>query len=320
MDRQYRTSVFLICGFLGAGKTTLLRKLLLSPKDGEKVAVLVNEFGEISLDGDLVRRDGLEMIELANGCICCSLRIDFRLALQKIVQEIHPHTLYVEATGIAQPHDLLEALSSSEIAGEVRLEALITIVDAHFFRVREVLGPFYNKQLEKADLILINKADLVSQDRLDNIMEEVRSLNPKAVLLPTQFCQFNSDILLSGEIIASAAGGLENLSVLEEPHQHQGHAGEEEQEPLFQSFLFRAKQPLEKELFFEFMNDLPEEIFRCKGYVNFPQETVFINYIAGRFSIEEIRNEQETRLVFIGYRINGEEITKKLWAGSHYSK
>ncbi|MGD8761851.1 MAG: GTP-binding protein, partial [Desulfobacteraceae bacterium] len=135
--------VLLITGFLGAGKTTLIQHLLRSDFNAqEKVAVIVNEVGEIGIDGTLLAGQDVDILELTSGCICCTIKTDFFKAVQEIHRTYNPSYLVVEATGVAQPGDMLDVLFEAPLSDFSRLKKIITVVDADFFEAREVLGTF----------------------------------------------------------------------------------------------------------------------------------------------------------------------------------
>jgi len=137
--------VLLVSGFLGAGKTTLIKHLLTSEIGWiGKVAVIVNEVGEVGIDGTLLSGQNVDMVELTSGCICCTIQTDFIKAVQEIRDRVDPDFLVVEATGVAQPGDMFDILFYSPLSDFTALKNMVTVVDADFFKAREVLGTFYN--------------------------------------------------------------------------------------------------------------------------------------------------------------------------------
>lgn len=183
--------VTIICGFLGAGKTTLLKNLL---QEGiEKTAVLVNEFGEVGIDGALLSASSsnVDMIELPNGCICCSLKSSLIEAIIEINQRFQPERLIIEPSGLSAPSSIVSALQSPEIASWVELTAVIGVVDGPSFLEdwnSGNFGNFFRDQVTNSDLILINKTDLMQDDLLRETIIQVTALNPIAPIIPTQFC------------------------------------------------------------------------------------------------------------------------------------
>jgi len=158
--------ILLVSGFLGAGKTTLLKHLITSPTEGVgKVAVLVNEFGDVGIDGTILSGQDIDIVELTSGCICCTIKTDFFKAIGEIHERVCPDLLLVESTGVAQPGDILDVLSDPTLKEFSRLMKLVTVVDAGFFKAREVLGTFYVNQIRCADIVILNKADSVEAEK-----------------------------------------------------------------------------------------------------------------------------------------------------------
>ncbi|MGD9032522.1 MAG: GTP-binding protein, partial [Desulfobacteraceae bacterium] len=144
--------VFIVSGFLGAGKTTLIKHLLTSNiQEVGKVALIVNEVGNIGIDGTLLSGKNVDMMEITSGCICCTLKTDFSRAIQEIHDRVSPDFLVVEATGVAQPGDILDTLYEPPANKYSRIRHLVTVVDADFFKAKDMFGPFYDNQIRCAD-------------------------------------------------------------------------------------------------------------------------------------------------------------------------
>lgn len=298
--------VFLVSGFLGAGKTTLVKHLLTSRIQGiGKVALIVNEVGDIGIDGTLLSGQNVDMMELTSGCICCTLKGDFSRAIQEIHDRANPDFLLVEATGVAQPGDILDALYEPPASTYSRLRHLVTVVDADFFKAKEVLGPFYDSQIRCADTILLNKVDLVSSEALQDIQAFLQEMNPRATIFTTQYCAIDPSLLL----------GIDFGDVKETYHRvhdddHQDH--EQLGEGGFQAFSFEANRPFEREKLNEFLQSLPPNLFRLKGWARFPDSHALIDFSAGRFSIAPWDEPRKTALTFVGYNCNETEILSAL--------
>ena len=158
----------LLFGFLGSGKTTLVRRIL-GERGGERpMAVIVNEFGEVGVDGDVIAGNNVNLVELTSGCLCCTLRGSLMSAVEELREKAAVEQIVVEATGVASPGDMLEDLNDSKLASELDVGPLVTVVDApKFTRLQEMLGEFYEDQVENADVLVLNKIDLATQEELD---------------------------------------------------------------------------------------------------------------------------------------------------------
>lgn len=185
---EQRIPTVLICGFLGAGKTTFLKAYL--TKDGPRTAVVVNDFGELGMDGGAIRAagpDGLAVVEMAGGCICCSDRLALADTVRRLISDHRPARLFIEPSGIAEASALIRILQGPELQDIVRLDCVVTVVDAETFlpySEPEAFGTFFLDQIAGGDLLLVNKKDLVSAEVLAQIESRLLSLNPAALIVP----------------------------------------------------------------------------------------------------------------------------------------
>ena len=175
--------VTILTGFLGAGKTTLLNHIL-SNQEGVKTAVLVNEFGEIGIDNDLIIATGEDMVELSNGCICCSINGELLEAVERILQRPDPvDYLVVETTGLADPLPVAMTFLGSELRDSTRLDSIITLIDAENFEQALVESAVGRAQVVYGDILLLNKTDLVTEERLQELEKQLLTIKPEARLL-----------------------------------------------------------------------------------------------------------------------------------------
>ena len=212
----------IVSGFLGAGKTTLIKKLLSEAYQGEKLVLIENEFGEISVDGGFLKDAGIEISEMSSGCICCSLVGDFGKALHEVEERFHPDRILIEPSGVGKLSDVVAAVEKA--AGEdpaLKLNSFVTVADASKVKMyMKNFGEFYNNQVEHAGTILLSRTQSLSQDKLEGAVELLRGKNPAAVILTTPWDQ------LDGKTILSA---IEKTSLEEEllARIRAGHAAEE---------------------------------------------------------------------------------------------
>ena len=291
-----RVKTNLVGGFLGSGKTTLLRHVLSRPVLPEKTAVLVNEIGELGIDGEILKRAAGGVVELANGCICCQLSSDLVSAVQDIAARHRPGRLLIEATGIAEPGKILMALYGP-LAGTVRVEPTVVVVDASAFdRLYEEVAYHYVMQIKAADVVLLNKTDLVAAARVAAVKKKVAGINPRAFLVPTERCRVDLLALLEG---APASG---------RPAEAKDHAR-------FLSRSFDRLGRLDAGKLETFLSKLPRTVFRVKGFVDLPEGPKLLNWVCGQTEWEawpELPQAGGSRLVFIGSSFKPESIRKSL--------
>ena len=177
--------VDIVAGYLGVGKTTCILEMIRSEPDPSRLAVLVNEFGDVGIDAALLG-EGTEVVELASGCICCTLRLDFRTQISDIADRWHPLRLLIEPTGVATIAQVVRSLRHTDLVGKVGGARVFVLVDAVTFTERLRESPaFFTSQVRHADVLLLNKTDLVSPGRTEALRAVLESMNPEAWIIPT---------------------------------------------------------------------------------------------------------------------------------------
>lgn len=275
-----KTPITLITGYLGAGKTTLLRHLL---ETDRKMAVLMNEFGKIAIDSKVIKGKNINMIELKGGCVCCSLTGEFEAAIKEIKEKIDPELIIIETTGVAEPDAIIGDITEN-IEG-VRLDAVITVVDADSMKKFPSLGYTGRTQIEMADIILLNKIDLVNDEELVKIEDLTRRINPKAEIIHASYCSVDLELILD------LKAGRKTI----EKREHDHHI----EESGLSHFTYKSEKKLSKEKIEKLLYDLPSDIIRAKGFIVSEEGTFLMNFVFNRFDFEEF-DANKNELVFIG--------------------
>ncbi len=322
--------VTVLTGYLGAGKTTLLNRILSEPH-GKKFAVIVNEFGEIGIDNELVVGADEEVFEMNNGCVCCTVRGDLIRIIDGLMRRKGKFdAIIVETTGLADPAPVAQTFFMDEDIGKkTKLDAVVTVADAKWLKDRLKDAPEAKNQIAFADVILLNKTDLVAEHDLREVEARIRGLNPYAQIHRTQ----RANVALT-EVLGRNAFDLDRILDIEprfldaedghahdhEPghdHDHGGlkHYHDEE----MQSLALRTDKPLSPDKFFPWMQKLVAEdgpaILRCKGILSLANDP-------DRFVLQGVHmildgdhqrpwkdgEKRDSRLIFIGRKLPEDKI------------
>jgi G3E family GTPase len=328
--------VTVLTGYLGAGKTTLLNRILSEPH-GKKFAVIVNEFGEIGIDNELVVNADEEVFEMNNGCICCTVRGDLVRIIDGLMRRKGKFdAIIVETTGLADPAPVAQTFFMDEAVGaRTKLDAVITVADAKWLAHRLKDAPEAKNQIAFADVILVNKTDLVSPGELRDLEARIRGLNPYARLHRTE--RANIDIT---EVLGRNAFDLDRILTIEPDflegedhdhghdhshhdhaahHHHHGNGLKHYHDEDMQSVALRTDRALNPDKFFPWIQDLVAKdgpnILRCKGILSFkddPERFVFqgIHMILDGDHQRPWRADEarESRMVFIGRNLPEDKI------------
>ena len=277
-----RVPVVIVTGYLGSGKTTLLR--LLIERSGMRLAIVVNEFGEMAIDSRVLNGKNIRMAELTGGCVCCSLIGEFEAAIKEIIEASHPEEIVIETTGLAEPDALVGDLQ--ENLPMVILNSVVTVADGDAMMRYPSVGHTGRVQIQMADLVLLNKVDLVPEDRLGNIRKILRDLNPSALVLETVKCQIDPGLIFGRELHREAKA----VPSFDRGHEHR-----------MESFEVLLEGTISRNDFERIFSSLPASIYRAKGFVRFENGMHLCSYVAGRFELEAWPDEKvKSGIVFIG--------------------
>jgi G3E family GTPase len=297
--------VTLVTGFLGAGKTTLLNRIL-SENHGKRYAVIVNEFGEVGIDNDLIVNAEEEIFEMNNGCICCTVRGDLIRIIEGLMKRRGQFDgILIETTGLADPAPVAQTFFVDEdVRKNTKLDAVITVVDAmHLAKALEYAHEA-QEQIAFADIVLLNKIDLVEPDELDAVRRRISAINPVATIRETERC----DVELS-EVLGRNAFSLDHILEVEPEFLDGGH--DHDHDDHVSSLSLSTGRPLDPGIFMHWITTIVQtigtDILRMKGIIAFPDDP-------GRFVVQSVHmliegdherpwREEESRtsrLVFIG--------------------
>ena len=216
-----KTKVDIVSGFLGAGKTTFIKKLIGEAIQGEQTVLIENEFGEIGIDGGFLKDSGIEIKEMNSGCICCSLAGDFATSLKEILTKFKPDRIIIEPSGVGKLSDVMKAVADVEEELEVEHNCAVTVVDVKKCKMyMKNFGEFFNNQIQFAGTIILSRADIADQKKIDEAVALIRNVNPTATIITTPITELTGEKLL--EVLESPVD-LKKELLDEMAHEHDHH-------------------------------------------------------------------------------------------------
>lgn len=317
-NEQQKVPVTVLTGYLGAGKTTLLNRIL-SEDHGKKYAVIVNEFGEIGIDNDLVVDTDEEIFEMNNGCVCCTVRGDLIRIVNGLMKRAGTFDgILIETTGLADPAPVAQTFfMDDDVRAKTKLDSVVTVADAKYLLDRLKDAPETKEQIAFGDVILVNKADLLSEKELEEVESRIRSINPYAELHRT----IKSDIALD-KILDRGAFDLDRVLTLEpnflksdDHHHNHQHDHSHHHDNEMGSVSLRLDEDLNPDVFFPWISRIVEtlgpDILRTKGILAFKNDSERYVLQGVHMMIEgdsqrawRPDEKRESRLVFIGRNLN----------------
>ena len=309
--------ITVVAGFLGAGKTTLLNHIL-QGEHGWRIAVLVNDFGAINIDAELITEVGDGMVSMANGCICCSIRSDLISAVLKMADlSERPEHILIESSGVADPAGIVSSFLEPEIWGTVQLDGVVTVVDAEqALTLPDEEAGLARAQVIGGDLMVLNKVDLVDAARLEQVKSWLREIRPGVPVFETSQCRLPVEVLLGTDRMhpATAASAADRAL---DVHVHDGsraaqdvnNAHDHDHALAFDTWTYASDRPMTFGLMKQVLTHLPDTVFRAKGFVQAvekPHRRLVFQLVGRRATVsagEHWGDESpQTRLVFIARR------------------
>jgi G3E family GTPase len=306
--------ITVVAGFLGAGKTTLLNHIL-EGEHGRKIAVLVNDFGSINIDAELITEVGDGMVSMANGCVCCSIRSDLISAVLKMADlPERPEHIVIESSGVADPAGIISSFLEPEIWGTVQLDGVITVVDAEqVLSLPDEEAALARTQVVGGDLVLLNKVDLVDEATLAKVRAWLLEIRPGVPVFETSQCQLPMEILLGTDEarparVASPDGPALDVHVHEQASEAGEHVHDHDHTHAlaFETMAFTTDTPLELGILEQVLRHMPATVFRVKGFVygkEKPDRKMIFQMVGRRLTVTVSKvwgdSKPQTRLVFI---------------------
>ena len=315
--------VDVISGFLGAGKTTLIKKIFESVLSKEKVVLIENEFGEIGIDGTFLKESGIEIKEINAGCICCSLVGDFETSMQEVINTYNPERIIIEPSGVGKLSDIVNAVL--KLKEELQINILATVVDGPKTKMYlKNFGEFFNNQVEAANTIIISKTDKMSEEKLLEVVELVKTKNDHATLITTAIKDLDSEQLV--KVLEEKVSLKEDLAKeMQLVHEHEcccGHHHDHEHhhhhaDEVFTSWGKETPKSVSYEELNNFLHTLATDeslgiIIRSKGVLKASdnEKWYYYDFVSGDYEIRLGNPDYNGRIVVIGSKMDEEKIEK----------
>ncbi|AOY74948.1 CobW family GTP-binding protein [Clostridium formicaceticum] len=297
----------IISGFLGAGKTTFIKRLLQAfEKEEEKVVIVINEFGDVGIDGDLVQQEDYELYEITKGCLCCSLKEDFASTLLKIAEDIVPDRVVLEPSGIFVIQEAIELLAQERLADKYKINNLITIVDSIYFTKHDhPISLFLEKQILSASKLVLSKVQYIKEEEKKKVIHQLKQINPKAQVYKEPWHHYsNEDILEILGHIQCDYGRLNKKEASKLKH-HYDH------------YSIKTDRVFDRASVMQLMEEVIEgrygKVIRSKGVLLGRPDNIVFQYIDGTYDIEIFENDIEKgKMIFIGESIEKEALMNKI--------
>ncbi|UBK86043.1 CobW family GTP-binding protein [Clostridium perfringens] len=302
--------VDIISGFLGAGKTTLIKKLLDTLVKDEKVAIVENEYGEVGIDGDLLKDRRIEVKEINSGCICCTIKGDFKQNILDIISNYRPDRIIIEPSGVANFSQVLESIKETHIEG-LRINMKITMVDAQNVHVyMKNFGDFYRSQLVNANTIILTRVEKLSDKEITHVCNEIKTINNKANIITTDLSKLSPEriIQVSEKKVESL---IENINKKPKRIGLRRVSAPE----FFENWGVETPKTFEYselvKILNEFQNNKYGEVLRAKGIIKSKDNKWFkFDFVPNDISIVNYKSDYTGRVCVIGRNLNKDSIDK----------
>lgn len=306
-----KIKVDIYSGFLGAGKTMLMKKLIKDNVYEGNVAIIENEFGEVSIDGAILRESDIEVTEINAGCICCQVTGDFKKAILEVIEKYNPERILIEPSGVAKLTEVINIFKSNEIEEKVEIDNIITVIDSERFdRYLFNFKEFYSNQIANTKKIVLSRTQNVKDEDVEKVVKTISKINPKALIVKDNWDNINGKEILTLSRDSSVSikgnralkGRLRKESVKEENN--------------FESFaVYLNRKTSKEELFskFKFISSCSSygEVLRAKGIVKLMDGSHGqFDFVKDEFVIRSIKAESSSVISFIGVNLNKDELGK----------
>lgn len=293
--------VHIVSGFLGAGKTTLIKKLMRHLEG--KMVIIENEFGDVGIDGEVIERENYDVLEIAQGCICCTMKTDFESMILSVIEDYSPDHIIIEPTGIGMLSQILKVFDNREITDKCVLTSPITVVDAlDYTAMVDEFGEFFSDQIVNAGIIVLSKTQLSEEGTVEKVVESIRRLNGKAQIISSDWDLFTE--LEYDELTNALYDPDDGLKFVDEIREIKKD---------LQSYSIRDPKSFRRKNLKTALEALSSgrfgNVLRAKGFVDGADGSLEFSYVNGRYSIDENRLHNSSRICIIGKKLDKQALS-----------
>lgn len=317
-----KTKIDIISGFLGAGKTTLIKKFLEEKLCNEKIVIIENEFGEVGIDGTLLKKSGLEVKEINSGCICCTLVGDLENSIKEIMDNFKPERIIIEPSGVGKLSEIIKVCEIDSLKNITKVNMLLTVVDVERFNLHiSNFGEFFENQIIYANTILLSRAQEATEEKIETVTNSIRKINPKASIVTNPWNSINGREIITlaendlydsiqdqDEIYLNNQLEIEKISYNNHCHHH--HDAPE----VFQVWGSETSKVFMKDEIKDLLNGLQDKenfgkVIRGKGILKIDRNKwILFDYIPAKLEVKEVSGDYTGRLCVIGTDLNKEQL------------
>jgi G3E family GTPase len=313
-----KVKVDIFSGFLGAGKTTLIKKLISESLYKENVVIIENEFGEIGIDGSILKSTNIEVKEINSGCICCSIAGDFKKAVKEVIDKYKPERIIIEPTGVAKLSEILAVFKDSELKNLMELNMVVTVVDVLKFDVYAAnFGEFYKNQIMNSKTIILSRTQSTNEEKLKSVKEKIEKLNSMAFVVTTPWDKLAGRRIVELNEESAKVSLQQEVNLIKKPalgltlKANKGHAGNE----IFETWSYETPKKFNTKSLVSLLNKINDNncgnILRAKGIVQADDgEWMQFDYVPGEFEMRKTMPDYSGRLCVIGVNLNKDHLKK----------
>ena len=298
----------MLFGFLGSGKTTLAARILNEYGTKRRLALIVNEFGDVGVDGEILKGNSIDVVQLSTGCLCCTLKGSLEAAVLEIGANSDIDHIIIEATGVAEPEQVMTSFMADEFVEKFEVGPIVTVVDApKFIKIRTMLGPFYEAQIEKSDYVILNKLDMANTSVFNEVQAEIEEINPDAILRFAYRCDVDLNELMDGppsqalELCQNVEIDDDHIKDHDHAHSHDhDHGHSHALHAPANSFVIEIPNDISRDNLLKFYASAPKTLWRSKGFVRIDGVDHLVQVVMGDVEITPTTPREQLYLVFIG--------------------